>query len=259
MRRVVAALAVAAVGLLAGAAAQGRPLPDEDALFAAVRENLARANREQNQYAYKERRTELHVNPFGRLGTGEVHLYEYTPGPTPQVYFRKLLARDGKPVADSRNERQNRRPSSGRSLEDVVATLQFRMDRRETMNGRDVIVVAFEPRPGAKPRTRQGQVAKVMKGTVWIDEAAREVMRMEGTAMDDVSFGLGLIARLHEGAVLSATREPVEGNLWLPTSIRMKGDGRALLFRRLNFDFAIEWFDYRKISAPAEKADAGRK
>ena len=53
--------------------AQQAPLPDAEAFFAAARENLARAGQAQQRYAYKERRTELHRNPFGRIGHAAVH------------------------------------------------------------------------------------------------------------------------------------------------------------------------------------------
>lgn len=225
---------------------QQRPLPDEQELFEAARANLARSNEIQYQYAYKERRTELHMNPFGRLGTGEVRLYQITPGPTPRVYFRHLLERGGKPVTDEKPERQERRPTTGRSLNDVVATLRFALAGREVRGGRDMIVVQFEARPDADPQTRQGRIAKVLKGRIWVDEAAREVVRAEAIAVDSVSFGAGLIARLNEGAIVTFTRERVDDDVWLPTSVRMKGDGRALLaIRRMEIDFFIEWFDYR--------------
>ena len=237
------ALVAAAVTMLG----QGtKPLPDEAAFFAEARKNLARSTQVQYEYAYKERRAELHMNPFGRLGTGDVNVYEYMPGPTPQVAFRRLVERNGKAVPDAKVERQERRPQTGRSIEDVVNTLQFTIDRREHTGGRDTIVVLFEPRPGAQPQTRQGRVAKVLKGTIWIDEAAREVVRMEGTAMDDVSYGLGIVARINKGAALTVTRERVDGDVWLPTSVRMKGNGRALLVRRMSIDYVLEWFDYRK-------------
>ena len=42
--------------------------------------------------------------------------------------------------------------------------------------------------------------------------------------------------------------EPVAGGIWLPTSIRFAGEGRAILFRKLNVDFAIDWYDYRLIN-----------
>jgi hypothetical protein len=229
-----------------------RPLPDEEAFFAATRENLARATREQHRYAYKERRTELHMNPFGRLGTGEVRLYEVTPGPEPPVRFRRLLERDGTPVTDSEPEREEprARPQGRSAVEDTVATLRFSMIGRETVEGRDAIAVRFEPRPDADPETREGRMAKSFAGTIWIDEAAREVMRVEATAIDDLSYGFGLVARLNEGATAMLTREPVGRGLWLPTSIRLTGEGRALLFlRKLQVDHVIEWFEYREFRA----------
>jgi hypothetical protein len=242
-RLLAALLAACAVHL--SAAQDARPLPDDEPFFAETQRNLSRSTQIQYRYAYKERRTELHMNPFGRMGTGEVRLYEITPGPTDRVYFRQLLQREGKPVTDSAPERQERRPTTGRSLADVVAILKFTLARRETVNGRSTIVVTFEPRPDARPQTRQGTIAKVLKGTIWVDEAAREVIRAEATAIDSVSFGAGFVARLNEGATVSLTREQVDDGVWLPTSIRMKGNGRALLLRRMNIDYFIEWFDYR--------------
>ena len=226
---------------------EGKPLPAPEPFYAEVQKNLSQSNEVQYRYAYKERRTELHMNPFGRLGTGAVSVYEVTPGPSEKVYFRRLLERAGKPVPDSEPERQERRPTTGRSLNDVVATLKFTIARRERINGRDAIVVEFEPRPNARPQTRQGNIAKVLKGTIWVDEAAREVIRADATAIDSVSFGGGFIARLNEDAAISLTRQRIDEGVWLPTSIRMKGDGRALMsIRRMNIDYFIEWFDYRK-------------
>jgi len=79
------ALFVFLLFLPASAGTQPPPLPAEEPFFNAVRENMARASREQVRYAYKERRTELHTNPFGRLGTGDVLLYDVMPGPSPSV------------------------------------------------------------------------------------------------------------------------------------------------------------------------------
>ena len=225
--------------------AQRRPLPEAGAFLSATRENLARANQVQHRYAYKERRTELHTNPFGRLGTGEVRVYEVTPGPDRSVYFRRLLERDGAPVEDSEPERQERKMRSGRSpVDDVAAVLDYTLDRRESLNGRDAIVVRFMPKPDADPETREGNMAKAFEGEIWVDEQAREVRRVEATAIDGISYGFGIIARLNKGATVTLVREPVDGDIWLPTSIEFTGDGRALLFRKIDIDHRIEWFDY---------------
>jgi hypothetical protein len=232
------------------AAAQDTRLPDEESFLAAVRENMARANREQHRYAYKERRTELHTNPFGRLGTGDVVVYDVTPGPETGVTFRRLLERNGKPVLNSKPERQERRVRAGSrsTVDDTVNVLDFAVDRRETVNGRSAIVVRFAPKRGAEAETREGRMAKAFTGLIWVDEAAREVMRVEATALDDLSYGLGLIARMRKGSAVTLVRERIDDKIWLPTSIKFKGDGRALLaLRKLNIDFSVEWFDYRRM------------
>jgi hypothetical protein len=151
-------------------------------------------------------------------------------------------------VTNAKAERQDRRVRApARSpIQEVIDTLEFVIQRREIVDGRDTIVVTFAPRPEARPQTREGKLAKIFTGSIWIDEAANEVLRVEGTATDSMSFGFGVIARLNEGTRVTLTRQPVDGTLWLPTSIRFLGEGRAMLFRKLNIDFAIDWFDYRK-------------
>jgi hypothetical protein len=119
-------------------------------------------------------------------------------------------------------------------------------------DGRGVVVVTFEPRPDARPETREGRLARVFRGTILVDEQAREVVRVDATAIDDISFGFGLVARLNEGSTVTLLREPVDESTWLPTSLRFHGDGRALLFRRLRVNHVIEWFDYRKVLQSVE-------
>ena len=65
-------LVVPAVFTLRAQAQEARSLPDKETLFVATRDNLARAEREQRFFAYKERRTDIRTNPFGRLGSGPI-------------------------------------------------------------------------------------------------------------------------------------------------------------------------------------------
>ena len=226
-------------------------LPERDAFFAAARDNLARSQREQQWYAYRERRTELHTNPFGRLGTGGTRTYEVHPA-SPGVLYRRLVERDGKPVANAERERQERRPraQSKSSIDDVVETLTFEMERREVVDGRRMIRVRFEPKRDASPETREGRMAKIFKGTIWVDEEAKEVARMEAVAIDSMSYGLGLIARLGEGTTVALERERIDERVWLPTSVRVMGQGRAMVVRKLTIDYRVDWFDYKRIDAP---------
>ena len=233
-------------------AQSARPLPDHAPFVKATRDNLIRSQRAQFNYAYKERRSEFHVNPFGRMGTGEIEGWEVTPIENGTVILRRLIERDGKRVADGEIDRikvkeERRREGRRTAMEDVMAMLTFKMARREPLNGRDAIVFTFTPKPEGDPQTREGRIAKSFSGNVWVDETAHEVIRIEATAVDSISFGLGLIARLNEGSTVTLHRQPIEDGLWLPTSIRFSGEGRALLLRKLNVDQRIEWSEYKKV------------
>jgi len=235
------------------ATAQERPLPDREAFFRETQENLEQARRTQFWFAYTERATELRRNPFGRIGTGGTKSYAVWPELDPPTIVRQLIAEDGVPVEDGEIERieletrdddEDEEPRRS-GVEDTVAVLRFTIDRRERVDGRDLIVVRFEPRPDEEPQTREGEWAKDFAGEIWIDEAAREVARVEATTLDSISLGLGLIARLGKGATVTLERGPVDGDVWMPSSVRFQGEGRAFLFlRRLDVDHVVEWSDY---------------
>jgi len=258
--------------------AQDRPLPDPDTFYGMVRENLARAERATHLYTYNERRTDIHTNPFGRLGTGGSSLFEVYPSPTRRLVYRRLVQRDGKPVPAREVAEQDReyrarvagvlrenasrtadeqrllaqeseaaRQRRQRAIDDVIDTLQFQLKGRTTHGGVTAIVIAFAPNPDARPRTRQGRTAQKFAGTIWVDEAASEVMRVEARSMDDISYGYGIVARLDEGTTATVTRRPVGDEVWMPTDLTLSGRGRAVLFRKLVVDYSIEWFGYRRL------------
>ena len=279
---VVAVAIVVACG--AGRAQETRPLPDSATFFSVVRGNLTRAERAAHLYAFKERRTDVHRNPFGRIGTGGTRLFEVYPSATRRLTYRRLIDRDGVAVAAqelaeqdreyrervadvrrrlaSENEDEQRRREAGaararergeRRIADVVDTLEFRVEGRTVHEGVPTIVVSFTPRPGANPETREGRMAQRFVGTAWIHEAAAEVIRVEATSVESISFGFGLLARLGNGTEATLTRQAVEPGLWMPTQITLKGRGRAALFlRSLVIDYAIDWFDFYRLDGDSE-------
>ena len=244
-------LAVAATALVVAVSAQERALPNRQQFFDATRANLEQSQKQQAAYAYRERRRELHTNPFGRLGSGTgTEEFDVTPLADGGIQ-RTLVARDGMPVRDGETTRSRPRArTSKRSpVADTADALDFALDHRERLNGRDVIVITFTPRAGAEPESREGKLAHYFNGRIFVDEAEREVVRVEATAIDDITYGLGVVARVNKGATVTLVRERVDAETWLPTSIRLSGDGRAMLFRKLRVDHLIEWFDYRRVAA----------
>jgi hypothetical protein len=286
-----------AIGMLAACAAcvtvraqDARPLPDTATLARAVRENLARAERLADLYSFKERRTDVHTNPFGRLGTGGTTTYEVYPSPTRGLTYRRAIDRNGvrvtpqeladqdqryreraaeilrqlaeeNPDARTRRDVQLKRAAdrARERIEDVLGVLQFKVERREIYAGVPAIVVSFTPRPSAQPRTRYGIVAQKFVGTAWIHEDASEVMRLEAKSIDDISYGFGLVARLGEGTTAVVTRRQIAPGVWMPIELRLKGRGRVVVLRALVVDFAVEWFDYRRLDedSPLPFPDSG--
>lgn len=232
---------------------QPEPLPEAEPFYVATKENLARSQREAARFAYVERRTELHTNPFGRLGTGGVSAFEVIPSADGRSLTRRLIERDGVAVQGEpavRQEVRERRPNESRrsAVEDAASVLEFTIDRREMLDGRPAIVVRFTPKPDAKPETRQGTIARQFAGSIWVDEAAREVIRVDATAISDLTLGFGLVARVQKGATATMRRERVDGTTWLPTALNLTGTGRALLLRKLTIKHVIEWLNYRRVS-----------
>ena len=269
--RLGAGIVVACALWTAHAGGQAADLPDRDTFLRETRQALTRSQELWHRYAYKERRTELHLNPFGRMGTGGTRVTEVRPAADPRLTFRRVIERNGVPVppfelsrqeaeyrervaevtresADADGEERRRRDEllarrrAQMVVDEVVNTLQFDLVRREARDGRPAIVIRFGARPNARPTTREGRLAKAFTGHIWVDEATREVMYLEGVAGDDVSFG-GFIAKVYEGTKAVVVRREIEPGVWMPTRLTLTGDVRAL-FRKARIDHVVEWFDY---------------
>ena len=257
--------------LAAKGAGQGADLPDRVTFLREVRDAISRSQQVWHRYAYKERRTELHMNPFGRLGTGDTLITEVRPSPDPRLTYRRVLERNGVALPKAELDRQDAEytsriarlaredssPDAERTrrddqlarrraqmvTDDVVNTLQFDVVRREFPGGKPAIVVSFAAKPHARPATKEGRLARVFKGSLWIDEASRELTHLNAVATDDVSFG-GFVAKIYEGTEAFVERQQTETGVWMPTTLKLTGEFRAL-FRRAKFDHVVEWFDYR--------------
>lgn len=267
-----AALVFACALAAVATSAQPQDLPPRDTFLREAREALARSQQAWHLYAYKERRTDLHLNPFGRMGTSGTRLTEVRPAADPRLTYRRVIERNGVALVQAELDRQDaayrataariEREDAARSdraeqddklarrraemvVADVVDTLQFELVRRDTHQGRPVIVVSFGGRPNARPTTREGRVARVFKGEVRIDETSREVIDVNAVATDDVTFG-GFVGKIYEGTQATVERREIEPGVWMPTRLTLKGDVRAL-FRKARIDHVVEWFDYRRV------------
>lgn len=272
------ALAIAAAMVSPRVAAQSPsqvPLPDAEKFFAQARAKLTGNDIMQSRYSYKERSTRLNLNPFWRIGTGPVVVSEVYPSPNEALTYRRVLERDGKPLSadeiadqdrefrkkydewqrqlatEGMSERQARlrkdaetREREQKQMAEALDLFDFTLVGRSSFEGQPAIVVAFTPKADGKPRSREGRVAHAFAGRAWIHEFEYELLHVNAIAVDDVSFGFGMIARLNEGSVVEFTRRRV-GGTWFPVETRFQGTGRALIFRRVEFDYQRVYSDYK--------------
>jgi hypothetical protein len=159
--------------------------------------------------------------------------------------WQERLAREGTSARAMRQRKiAEARKKDEAMAREAIDMFDFKIVGRDTWNNEPAIVITFAPRPDASPRTREGRVARAFTGRAWVHEFEFEVMNVEAKATDDVSFGWGMIAKLHKGSIARFTRRRMDGS-WLPVESRFSGTGRALMFRKVVIDFERNYYDYR--------------
>jgi hypothetical protein len=280
-----ALLAVLAAAVPAHAQADA-PLPDAASLVAAVRTNLFRETALATQYTFTERRQSLEADRAGGFTVKRERVYEVYPAGDPRLTYRRLVLENGSPPADlarkdekhhravakrleeqanetpAARERRLRKEAEARrrdeaQIDDALGAYRIVVVGREVLEGRPAVLVTLTPLAEARPRTRAGKLAKKLRGRAWVDEQDRELARVELEVFDTVSFGFGLVARVHEGSTVHFRRRKVNDEVWLPAEARIQASGRVALLRRVRVNEAIAYSDYRKFSADAQIVSFG--
>jgi hypothetical protein len=265
---------VLALLFVAAPSAQERPLPDFSAFAAEVKKHLATDEERQSGYV-NERRIEQKVNAAGRVTSESVKVYEVYPGLPGEARYRRLIEEDGRPIPsprlaqqdsqrrreaeeyarkqsiaserqkEAREQDQARREYSA-AVEDIFRVYDIEMLRREPIDGIDTILATLTPKRGARPQTDDGKVMRHFRARAWISESDYELVRVEIEAIDNLSFGLGLLARVHKGTVATYQRRKVDGETWLPAEVTWTASARVLLLRRLRLRGVSEFSNYRR-------------
>ena len=265
------------VACLATPAAQERPLPDYDAFAAQVKKHLATDEERQSGYMFLERRTEDRLDGSGRSTRESTKVFEVYPGLPGEDRYRRLIEEDGRPVpqaklAETDRERRKEVESYAKkiatpaerqketqqltkarkryeaAIDDLFRIYDIRMVRRELLDGHETILATLTPRPGVKPQTDDGKIMQHFRARAWISESDYELVRAEIEALDDLSFGMGLLARVHKGTTATYQRRKVNGEVWLPAEVTWTASARVMLVKRLRLRGIAEFSGYRKFT-----------
>ena len=265
------------VPLLVSVAAQDRPLPDFNTFTAQVKTHLATDDERQSGYMFIEKRTEQTLDGSGRVKDQTISVFEVYPGLPGQDRYRRLIEERGRPVPAATlaktdrkrqeeveayakrittsqarqketQQRDKERQEYRAAIDDLFRIYDIRLIRREALEGHDTIVATLMPKPGVKPQTDDGQMMRHFKARAWVSEADFELVRAEIEALDDLSIGWGLLARIHKGTIATYQRRKVNNEAWLPAQVTWTASARVLLLKQLRLRGVADYSGYRKFS-----------
>jgi hypothetical protein len=172
----------------------------------------------------------------------------------------RRLTEDG-PKERARQEReyQKARRERDEAVGDIYTIFDIRMIGRERIEGHDTIAFSLTPKAGATPRTTEGRQMQHFNVQAWISESDYELVKLDAEAIDTLSFGLGVLARLHKGARLSFLRRKINGEVWLPAVASYSGSARVSLLFTLRRAGSSEYSGYRKYSVDTSSTVATPK
>jgi len=261
-------------------AAQERPLPERESFLRETRKHLQTDTSLQSSYVYVETRREQKLDKRGRVLEESVKVFESYPGlPGEKSRWERLVAENGRPRPAAELEKVDRdrqrqaealatrlteQPAKERArqerdlaeqrrefeaiVDDIFIIFDIDMQGREAIEGHDTIALSLTPRPKAKPRTHEGRQMQKFSLRAWISESDHELVRLDAEAIDTLTMGFGVLARLHKGSQLSFLRRRVNNEVWLPASVTFHGGARVALVRTLRRSGTSEFSGYRKFS-----------
>jgi hypothetical protein len=271
-------------------AAQDRPLPDQESFLKETRKHLQTDSTLQSSYVYVETRREQKLDKHGRISKESVKVLESYPGLPGEPRWERLIAENGRPVpaeelaqqdrerqtkaaamvkrlaedAPKERARQEREYQKARrerddAVSDIYTVFDIRMIGRERIEGHETIAFQLTPRPEAKARTTEGRQMQHFTVHAWISETDCELVKLDAEAIDTLSFGLGVLARLHKGARLSFLRRKINDEVWLPAVVSYSGSARVSLLFTLRRGGSSEYSGYRKYSVATTSTPATPK
>lgn len=266
----------AAVAVLAGAAwafqteiplQTARPVPDVPALLAAVQKNQKAIDRLVEQYACRKEVEDLEPAKSGGFRTKSVKEFEvfYLAGEE----VDRLMAKDGKPLSPDEQQTENARVEKkvkellrkqekqseseargGKKEEEPGISAFLRVERflkprRVDFRGQNVVAFDFERNPDYHPTSRLESLVQKLVGTAWVDDQAKEIVKLEAHFGESMKIGGGVLASIHEGSAFVFEQTLVNQEVWLPSYVEFHLRAR-LLFKGVRQDEIMRYREYKK-------------
>jgi hypothetical protein len=244
------------------------PLPDIRDLMREVQEHQKQLEKVRENYTYSSMQTTEDIDPNGRVKKTESAEGEdfFVNGHV----IERTVKKNGAPLSDHDLQKETERvtklvekaektppdqPLEGPtiSVSRVLDIMDVRNPRRDTYRGRPVIVFDFIGRKDAKTHGLAEDASKKLQGTVWIDEADREIAHLEVSFDDNFHIGGGLVASVEKGSSFRFDQAPVNDEVWLPTGGEANLQARVLLVKNYRQHFTEHDYDYKRFSVQTQE------
>ena len=139
------------------------------------------------------------------------------------------------------------------SVSRLLEIMDVRNERREVFHGDPTIVFDFVGRKDAKTHGIAEDASKKLQGTIWINEADRQVVHLEVRFDDNFRLVGGLVATVQKGSNFSFDQAKVNGEIWLPTGAEGTMQARVLLLKSLRQRFRERDYDYQRFKVEAQQ------
>ena len=267
-RIVVAVVGLATLACRFAGAQSIAPLPDVRQLMSEVVEHQKQLDKVRENYTYTSLQTTQDLDASGKVTKTESTENDdfFVNGHA----IERMVKKNGQPLSQSEEQKETEhvtklvekaqktppdQPLEGQtvSISRLLNIMDVSAPRRETYRGRPTIVFDFTGRKDAKTHGLAEDASKKLKGTIWIDEADREVAHLEVTFTDNFHVGGGLVANIEKGTNFHFDQEPVAGGLWLPTGAEAMLQARVLLLKNMRQHFTERDSNYQRFNVETEQ------
>jgi hypothetical protein len=258
---------------------ESRPLPELSDFLDRIKDNLKSDRLLQCQYTYNMKSSTRYLDKQGRVKKIENREYEVYPSLDEDMAYERLISKDGRPLDAAKLDEQDRKykkKADARSrrlagerksdqeerlakeaeesrkeretIEDLLKLYEFTLLRREMIDSHSAIWMEFTPKSQYRPQTKDGNILKKLRGRALVSESDYQIIRVDVELSEDLSFGLGLLARMHKGATLRFMRRKINNEIWLPAEFELIGSARVLLLKQLRVESTSFFSEYKKYS-----------
>jgi hypothetical protein len=258
-------------------------LPDLKKLFEEIDANQKEIDKVKENYAGTQVEEETQYDKTGKITKKETN--EYTFFYLNGDEITTLVKKDGKALSEEDQKKENEKTqkrivqaqkdekkkeekekkkeekdekakeegkedqdSDDPGIEVFLRVCQFVNPRRERFRGQDVLVFDFEPNPEYKPKNLEERVVKELAGVVWIDEKAKDVVRLEAYFVGDVHIGGGVLANVQKGTSFIFEQAYINNEVWLPTYVEAHVGARLLLVKGIKVNISTKYSDYKRFN-----------